>query len=280
MGPSIISWCTHTWNPATGCSKPVETDSETGKRFISPECQHCYAETLSLRRGWTLKPWTGPNAKENVRVHEDRLRFPYSVKLAPGDVPHPVYPIRIFVNSMSDLFHAEVPDSFIASVFSVMNDPANAGRIFQVLTKRPERAATWPGPWGKNIWMGTTCGHEKTKHRIDYLRQCKAHVRFISAEPLLTSLMPLDLTGIHQVITGGESGGGYRPMKMTWVREIRDACAAAKVAMFAKQDAAFRTETRCYLVEEDGTCKQYRQMPGYLIDPIIVQPDNPKHHGR
>src|ERR1035438_4752332 len=192
MGKTLISWATHTWNPATGCSKPIETDPATGKRFISPECLHCYAETLSNRRGWTPKPWTEPNAELNIRTHEDRLRRPFTFKLDKEQLltKHPVYPIRVFVNSMSDLFHRLVPDSFIAEVFAIMNDPRNAGRIFQVLTKRPERAAEWPGPWGPNIWMGTTTGDARTKFRIDHLRRCAAMVRFISVEPLLSSMVP------------------------------------------------------------------------------------------
>jgi protein gp37 len=265
---TIISWATHTWNPATGCSK------------VSEECAHCYAETLSLRRGWTTKPWTVPNAPDNVRIHPDRLRFPFKVKLDPGDLVHAKYPLRIFVNSMSDLFHPEVPDDFIAETFEVMNHPANAGRIFQVLTKRPERAAQWPGPWGPNIWMGTTCGHRNTMHRIDALRATAAQVRFVSGEPLLTPLAGLNLAGIHQVIAGGESGAGYRPMDMAWCREIRDAAVSQGAAFFFKQDAAFRTETRCYLVEADGSCWQWRQFPHDLSPPVQVQPDSEKYHGQ
>lgn len=266
MGPSIISWCTHTWNPATGCSK------------VSEECQKCYAATLSLRRGWTKLPWTHANAAQNVTVHYDRLKFPFKVKLDADQIAHPRYPIRIFVNSMSDLFHDQVPDDFIAEVFHVMNHPQNAGRVFQVLTKRPERAARWPGPWGPNIWQGTTCGHAHTKHRIDALRDCGAHTKFVSAEPLLTDIVPLNLRGIDQVIVGGESGPGYRPMDMAWARRVRDACAEQGVAYFFKQDAAFRTETRCYLVEEDGRCMQYRQFPRELTAPVEVEPDNEKYH--
>jgi protein gp37 len=233
---------------------------------------------LSLRRGWTKKPWTEPNAAQNVTVHQDRLRFPYRCNLERADVPHPRYPIRIFVNSMSDLFHRQVPDTFLRDVFTVMNDPLNRGRVFQVLTKRPERAADWPGPWGPNIWLGTSCGDARTRFRIDHLRRAGAQVKFISMEPLLTSLLPVDLTGIDQVLIGGESGPGYRPMKMEWARELRDECAGLGVAYFFKQDSAFRTETRCYLVEEDGRCMQYRQFPGEFTPAVEVEPDNLKKH--
>ena len=266
MGRTIISWATHTWNPATGCSK------------VSEECAHCYAETLSLRRGWTKLPWTVPNAAVNVTVHYDRLKAPFRMRLDPGEEPHPRYPIRVFVNSMSDMFHAQVPDGFLAEVFYVMNHPDNAGRVFQVLTKRPERAAEWPGPWGPNIWLGTTCGHERTRHRIATLTRAKARVKFVSIEPLLTRLPKLNLTGIDQILVGGESGGGYRPMRMEWARELRDAAAAQRVAYFFKQDSAFRTETRCYLVEADGRCMQYRQFPGCFTPAVEVEPDNPAKH--
>jgi len=282
MGPTAISWATHTWNPATGCSKPIETDPDTGKRFISPECLHCYAETLSLRRGWTKKPWTDPNAKDNVRFHPERLKAAFNFKLDADQQlnPHPKYPIRIFVNSMSDLFHREVPDDFIADVFHVMNHPKNYGKIFQVLTKRPERAAEWPGPWGPNIWMGTTSGDARTRFRIDHLRRVGAGTRFISVEPLLTSMVPVDLTGIHQVIVGGESGNGYRPMNMLWARELRDACVEQHVPFFFKQDAAALTERRCYLVEEDGSCWQWRQFPRDFSAPLRVEPDDPRRHAQ
>jgi protein gp37 len=280
MGKTAISWATHTWNPATGCSKPIETDPATGERFISPECKNCYAEALSLRRKWTTHHWTEPNAEANVRIHPDRLRAAFNFNLDAQQLAkaHPLYPIRVFVNSMSDLFHRLVPDEFIWQVFQVMNDPRNAGRVFQVLTKRPERAAEWPGPWGPNIWMGTTSGDARTKFRIDHLRRCAAQVRFISVEPLLSSMVPIDLTGIHQVIVGGESGPGFRPMEMQWARELRDACVEQGCAFYFKQSDSFRTEMRCYLVEKDGRCYEWRQMPHDLSAPVEVQPDNAAFH--
>src|SRR3990167_7129414 len=129
---TIISWTNETWNPTTGCSR------------VSEGCRSCYAERLSLKFGWSKTPWTARNAAQNVKVHPDRLSKPYGFKTGS----------RVFVNSMSDLFHEQIPDSFIAQVFRVMNDlPAIT---FQVLTKRPERAATWGGPWTPNIWQGTS----------------------------------------------------------------------------------------------------------------------------
>ena len=241
---------------------------------------NCYAESLSLRRKWTDKPWTEPNAEGNVKIHPDRLRqaFNFNLDAEQRAVAHPRYPIRVFVNSMSDLFHRLVPDQFIWQVFAVMNDPRNAGRVFQVLTKRPERAAGWLGPWGPNIWMGTTTGDARTKFRIDHLRRCAAKVRFISVEPLLTRMVPINLSGIHQLIVGGESGPGFRPMEMSWARELRDACVEQGTAFYFKQSDAFRTEMRCYLVEEDGRCFEWRQMPGELSAPVEVQPDNAEFH--
>jgi protein gp37 len=279
-GTTNISWASHSWNPATGCSTPIEIDPVTGKKFISPECEHCYAETLSLRRKWTEHHWTEPNAEKNVVIHPDRLRQAYNFNLDAEQqaCAHRLYPIRVFVNSMSDLFHRLVPDEFIWKVFQVMNDPRNAHRVFQVLTKRPERAATWPGPWGPNIWMGTTSGDARTKFRVDHLRRSAAKVRFISVEPLLTSMVPIDLAGIQQVIVGGESGPRFRPMEMSWARELRDTCVEQGTAFYFKQADAFRTETRCYLVEEDGRCFEWRQMPGDLCPPIEVQPDKRQTH--
>ena len=248
----------------TGCSK------------ISEECAHCYAEALSLRYGWTRHPWTEPNAAINVQERPERLKLPGKFKLASDDIPHPRYPIRVFVNSMSDMFHERVNDGFLRQVFAVMNMLPD--RIFQVLTKRPERAAEWPGPWTDNIWLGTTCGHERTRHRIDTLRTTAAAIKFVSIEPLLTALPALDLTGIDQILVGGESGPGFRPMSMDWARDLRDQAAAKNVAYFFKQDASFRTESRCYLVEADGRCMEYRQFPNCLTPPREVRPDNEMKH--
>jgi protein gp37 len=233
-----IRWTNETWNPTTGCSR------------VSAGCKHCYAETLSLRFGWSQKPWTARNAHDNVKLHPERLQKPYTWRK----------PRRVFVNSMSDLFHPLIPDDYIAQVFKVMSDLPQ--HTFQILTKRPERAATWLGPWTPNIWMGTSVEHSKVMNRIDALRKCQATVRFLSAEPLLGPLTNLDLTGIQWVIVGGESGPGHRPMNHDWAREIRDACTAAGVAFFFKQDSGPRTEMRPWL---DG--QGWEQFPGDLMPP-------------
>jgi len=188
---TTISWTDETWNPTTGCSR------------ISEGCRHCYAERLSLRFGWSKKPWTASNAKENVIEHPNRLDKPRKFK--PGT--------RVFVNSMSDLFHPEVSDDFIEQVFAVMNELPLV--TFQVLTKRPERAAKWNGPWAPNIWMGTSVEDDRVAHRIETLRSCRAIVKFLSVEPLIAPLST-GFEGIDWVIVGGESGQGFRPMDHTW----------------------------------------------------------------
>jgi protein gp37 len=217
---------------------------------------------------------------QNVVEHERRLKnvFTFTSVYKKGKKAHPKYPIKIFVDSMSDLFHERVSNSFIERVFGVMTAPENRQKIFQILTKREERAAKWPGPWTPNIWMGVTCGHKDSKHRIDPLRSCGAKTKFVSAEPLLTSLMPLDLTGIDWIIVGGESGAGYRPMNMEWAREIRDVAVDSCVPFFFKQDAAGCTGKRKYLVEEDGSCWEWLQFPKSRIPRVLVDPETLSTH--
>lgn len=285
MGKTIISWATHTVNPVHGCSKPAAVpdneytrglvvDSRWRKSGSSAECAHCYAEALSNRRGWTPAPWLEANEDVNITPHLERIKEFARVPVKPVSLP-PSQRERFFVCSMADIFHRAVPDEFLHRIFAAM---IASPHIYQVLTKRPERAANWPGPWPENIWLGTSCGHEVTKWRIDALRDSGARTRFVSMEPLLTPMLPLDLRGIGQVIVGGESGPGYRPMRMEWARDVRDTCADQGVAFFYKQDAAFRTETRCYLVEPDGSCWQWRQFPGELTPPLRVEPDSSRYH--
>ena len=237
MNETKISWASVTWNPVHGCSK------------VSAGCDNCYAETLSLRMGWTKKEWTGENAKENVQVKPHKLREPYKLK----------EPSRVFVNSMSDLYHPQILDDYIAQVFAVMNDLPQ--HVFQVLTKRPRRAAQWAGEWTENIWQGTSVENRKTLYRIDQLRECQAKTLFLSLEPLLEDLGELNLDGIDWVIVGGESGKGYRPMEHAWARGIRDQCVEKGVAFFFKQSAAYRTEMGTELEEADGTKTTWQQYP-------------------
>jgi protein gp37 len=217
---SAIEWTEATWNPVTGCSK------------VSPGCAYCYAETLSLRFGRSAKPWAPANARENVVVHSDRLDQPRRWRR----------PRMIFVNSMSDLFHELVPTSFVQDVFAIM--VAAERHTFQVLTKRPERAREMAAalPWPGNVWLGVSIENSRFAWRADVLREIPAAIRFISAEPILGSLFeagprraPLNLDSIDWLIAGGESGHRYRPVRVEWVRELREACAERGVAFFFKQ---------------------------------------------
>lgn len=214
---SAIEWTDATWNPTTGCSK------------VSPGCANCYAEQLSLRFRRSTKPWTPANAEKNVTIHPDRFEMPLKWR----------EPKRIFVDSMSDLFHELVPDWVVARVWETM---AKAPRHqFQVLTKRPERmpdiVARRVDEHGvlPNVWLGTSIENDRWVGRAHHLRHTPAAVRFISAEPLLARLPSLDLTDIDWLIVGGESGSDHRPMKEEWVTDLRDRCQAADVAFFFKQ---------------------------------------------
>lgn len=282
MGKTIISWATYTANVVHGCSKPAAVPPEfrdgVDQKWLapgtSPECIRCYAETLSNKRRWTPVPWTEDNEQRNVRLVPDRLEDFRKVAVKPTTLP-PSQRERFFICSMGDIFHRLVPDSYLHQLWDKM---LASQHIYMLLTKRPERAMEWPGPWPDNIWLGTTCGHPVTKWRIECLRRSKATIRFVSGEPLLGSLAPLNLDGIQQFIIGGESGTGWRRMNHGWAREIRDVCVKQRTAFFFKQDSSFRTESRCYLVETDGSCWQWRQFPGEMTPPIQVQPDSDRKH--
>jgi protein gp37 len=208
---SHIEWTDATWNPVTGCTK------------ISPGCKNCYAERLSKR----LRAMGQPNYRNGfeLTLQPQMLEMPLRWKS----------PKRIFVNSMSDLFHKDVPTDYIRQVFDVM------GRAhwhqYQVLTKRSERVLELSDAldWMPQIWMGVSVESEKYKHRITDLRKTKAYVKFLSLEPLLGSLGSLDLRGIDWAIVGGESGPAARPIDPQWVTQIRDQCIDAGVAFFFKQ---------------------------------------------
>ena len=208
---SQIEWTESTWNPVTGCTK------------VSPGCAHCYAERMARR----LRAMGQPNYRNGfaVTVHEHALNLPLSWKR----------PQTIFVNSMSDLFHEDVPLDFIHRVFDVMQQAH--WHLFQILTKRSQRLAELAPllPWPSNVWMGATVENGDCVDRIDHLRSVPAAMRFLSLEPLLGPLPALDLAGIHWVIVGGESGPGARPMAEQWALDIRDQCQQARVAFFFKQ---------------------------------------------
>ena len=200
-----------TWNPTTGCNK------------ISAGCKYCYAEVMTRR----LHAMGIEKYKDGfkVRVHEDALDVPYSWKK----------PKVVFVNSMSDLFHPEVPFEFIEKVFEVMNNTPQ--HTYQVLTKRADRLYELHHRlnWTNNIWMGVSVENEKVVDRIDFLRETNAATKFLSCEPLIGPLANMNLTNIDWVIVGGESGRKARPMKENWVLDIQRQCINAGVAFFFKQ---------------------------------------------
>lgn len=217
---SAIEWTEATWNPTTGCDR------------ISTGCDNCYALTLSKR----LKAMgaakyqndgdprtSGPGF--DVTVHPAALRVPYRW----------TEPRLVFVNSMSDLFHAKVPVSFVRDVFTVMAETPQ--HTYQLLTKRSRRLRQLAVrlDWPANLWVGVSVEDEEAMYRIDDLRRVPAAMRFLSCEPLIGPLPDLDLVGIGWVIAGGESGHGHRPVDEAWVREIRDACAQSDVPFFFKQ---------------------------------------------
>jgi protein gp37 len=208
---SAIEWTESTWNPVTGCTK------------ISPGCKHCYAERMAER----LQAMGQPNYANG-----------FALTLQPQMLERPLgwkKPQTIFVNSMSDLFHDDVPVEFIRRVFDVMTR-AHWHR-FQVLTKRAERLAAIGGEltWPSNVWMGVSVENDRYRHRVDCLRATPARTRFLSLEPLLGPIHSLNLTGIDWVIVGGESGPGARPMREEWVTDLRNQCARAGVPFFFKQ---------------------------------------------
>lgn len=211
MAQSSIEWTEMTWNPTTGCNK------------ISAGCKFCYAEVMSRR----LQAMGIDKYKDGfeLRIHEDALAIPYSWKSSKV----------VFVNSMSDLFHKDVPLDFIQKVFRVMNE--NPQHTFQVLTKRADILFKHHKQlnWTHNIWMGVSVEDSRVTKRIDYLRKTGAKVKFLSCEPLIDPLPDLNLTKIDWVIVGGESGRKPRPMDVDWVLDIQQQCEKAKVAFFFKQ---------------------------------------------
>lgn len=239
---STIEWTETTWNPVTGCSK------------ISAGCANCYAERMASR----LQAMGQPNYAKGfeVAMHDHMMEMPLRWRK----------PQRIFVNSMSDLFHEAVPDDFILEIFATM-ERAHWHR-FQVLTKRSKRLSEMRDrlPWPRNVWMGVTVERAKYLHRIDDLRSTGAAVKFCSTEPLLGPIPTLDLKGINWVIVGGESGPGARPMKQEWVRQIRESCRSQEVAFFFKQwGGVFKKQAGCLL---DG--REWKQYPVVPSGEVIV----------
>jgi len=213
MAKTKIEWTETTWNPVTGCTK------------LSSGCKHCYAEVMSRR----LKAMGQPKYKNGFKLtlHPAVLNEPFTWKKSR----------MVFVNSMSDLFHEEVPVDFIKKVFSVVRQ--NPQHVFQILTKRAERLLELEKAgeldWPHNLWMGVTVEDETVTGRIDCLRQTGAKVKFLSCEPLLTPLNNLNLSEIDWMIVGGESGRNPRPMKEEWAIDLKEQCKKTKTAFFFKQ---------------------------------------------
>jgi protein gp37 len=217
---SAIEWTEATWNPTTGCDR------------TSPGCDHCYAMTLSkrLKAMGQAKYQNDGNPRTSgpgfgLTLHPDALDIPRTWSA----------PRVIFVNSMSDLFHKDVPVSYIRQVFDVIADTPQ--HQYQILTKRSRRLADVGQrlDWPRNLWMGVSVESAKYRFRLDHLRQVDAAIRFVSAEPLLGALEDLDFDGIHWLIAGGESGAHARPMDPAWVVDLRDQCHDASVPFFFKQ---------------------------------------------
>lgn len=229
---SKIEWTESTWNPTTGCTK------------ISVGCLNCYAEVLTKR---FEKQW---GKFTDVKLHYDRLKIPYKRKK----------PTQFFVNSMSDLFHTDIPDSFVSDVFKIMNECKH--HIFQVLTKRADRLIELNSKlkWTSNIWMGVTIENKSYYNRIYLLRKCDAKIKFLSLEPLLESVVDIDLKGIDWVIVGGESGRKPRAIKKDWVIEVLDKCKKDGIPFFFKQWGGKNKKKSGRLLNG----REYNQMPCYI----------------
>ena len=213
MASTKIEWTESTWNPITGCDK------------ISSGCKFCYAEVMALR----LKAMRQEKYKNGfeLTLHPDVLNEPYSWKKGK----------MIFVNSMSDLFHKDVPIEYIQRIFKVIKE--NPQHVFQVLTKRADVLRYYDSEgwleWPHNLWMGVTVENNSVRNRIDLLRETKARVKFLSCEPLLSAIPDLNLKGIDWVIVGGESGRTPRPIKEEWIIDIKEQCQSQNVAFYFKQ---------------------------------------------
>lgn len=241
MAQSSIEWTEMTWNPTTGCDK------------VSAGCKFCYAEIMSKR----LQAMGVEKYKDNfeVRVHEDALKIPYTWKNSKV----------VFVNSMSDLFHKDISIEFIKKVFKVMND--NPQHVFQVLTKRAERLLELSDElkWSHNIWMGVSVENQKVTSRIDFLREIKARVKFISLEPLLGPLPNLNLDNIDWVIVGGESGHKPRQMNPDWAIDVQEQCQKNEIAFFFKQWGGKNKKMAGRILNG----KTYDEMPEILLQQSV-----------
>lgn len=259
MQTTNISWAVYTWNPPTGCS------------HAGPECWNCYAETFSRRQGRTDKPWTPANASENVTIHEDRLEDPF-------DYHWPEGPGRVFVGSMTDLFHSEIPEEFIRQVIAVTRQFPE--HIWIMLTKRPERAASIDVDWPPNVWLGTSVGtgpggeYPDTTHRIDALREADVETRWASFEPLIEPVGEVDLTAFDWVVVGGESAPAEdrREMDHAWAAEILAQARRDDAAFYFKQSSGRypKTGTRLTVKNENHGVYEQRKIQEFPELPDVT----------
>lgn len=275
MQPTNISWADYSWNPVTGCTRagPECYDVKAGEKV-------CYAEILHHQQAQREDPpdyvsekeWTAEHASEIVHTHEDRLDEPIEYRWPDG-------PGRVFVCSMSDLFHPEVPESFIRRVVEVARQVPEC--IWICLTKRPERAAEVAVDWPANAWVGTSVGsgpggeHADTTGRIDHLRNVDAHTRWVSFEPLIEPVGDVDLSGIDWAVVGGETRDNpdtRRDMPHAWAREVLEQCREQDVAFFFKQSSGHRPdEGRQLTVETDHGWYGQRYIEEYPSLPAMTR---------
>ena len=237
---SSIEWTEATWNPVTGCTK------------VSPGCSNCYAERFAER--WRGIPGHAYEQGFDLKLHSDRLNTPLTWRK----------PKLIFVNSMSDLFHKNIPDDFVLEVFDVMAEAH--WHQFQVLTKRPERMLELSRQlvrWPSNVWAGVSVESQAWTWRIEVLKQIPAQIRFLSCEPLLGPL-DLNLDGIHWVIVGGESGPGSRRIDPNWVRSIRDQCQQTESASFFFKQWGGTNKKRAGRILDERTWNEFPSEPKTL----------------
>lgn len=237
MNKTNIEWTEQTWNPSVGCNK------------VSAGCQNCYAETMARR----LKAM-GTKGYENgfeFTLMPERLKQPVTIKK----------PTKFFVNSMSDLFHENMPFTYLDAIFDVIDK--TPWHTYQILTKREKRMAEYckGKVLPKNAWLGVTVENSSTKQRINYLRNINAIIRFISMEPLLENVGNINLEDIHWVIVGGETGAKARPMKRDWVLKIKKECERQNVALFFKQWGAWGADGIRRNKKENG-----RKLNGRIYD--------------
>lgn len=237
---SLIEWTESTWNPITGCTKHSEG------------CENCYAEKMALR----LQAMGQPKYAEGFKLtlHPENVEDPLRMKK----------PQMIFVCSMSDIFHKDIPNEFIFRLFETMNRAH--WHTFQVLTKRAERLSELSEKinWAPNIWMGVTVESRRHTSRVEHLRRCGAHTKFLSIEPMLTAIPDLPLKAIDWVIVGGESGPGARPIRYEWVKDIQRQCQEDRVPFFFKQWGGVQKKKNGRLLDGktwDGMPKSYQPNP-------------------